>query len=125
MSLLRLSVAVGITLTLISTPAAAQTPSTAARADMKCMAVFAVMLGSLGEDPIEADAEMAAGAASALSYYLGRLQGRDPDTDWMGVFGEALEDVTLEELSREAPRCGKEMEAVGSALVAFGDKFGG
>lgn len=116
-----LMIAGGLALSLAAAPpAAAQTPSAAEVADMQCFAVVA-LLGS----QMEEDSPDMAGIAGGMMYYLGRLEGRSPRTDWLKQMKTYLEKIDEKELEPHFERCGRELEITGSAMVAWGDPADG
>ena len=87
-------------------------------ADMQCLALVAYLGGQAAEGTDEQ-----AGLVGGMMYYLGRLEGRSPDTDWLAELGQFL--ITLEEsdLQAVAPRCGMELQVKGQALISWGEAF--
>ncbi|MDQ3124318.1 MAG: hypothetical protein M3Q74_01775 [Pseudomonadota bacterium] len=83
-------------------------------ADFRCYAAGVVMAGVSGDNE-----EMLNAAGLIAFYYLGRLEGREPDVDWIeqGIkVGNAQPDLLMAELAR----CGTEFEAKGKAMVDKG-----
>ncbi|MBW8305053.1 MAG: hypothetical protein K0M78_14250 [Brevundimonas sp.] len=122
----RLATALSTAALFCAAPAAAQDAplAPADRADLQCIALIAVMVGlavERGDNPESPSAELA-GLSSGMMFYLGRLEGRSPGTDWLEELGRYLEKAEFEELDAVAPRCSKELTERGAALVAFGDK---
>jgi hypothetical protein len=111
---------------LSALPVAAQEASLAAadRADLQCMALVAVMAGITMEEGGDDDgaATRLAGMSGGLMYYLGRLEGRSPDIDWLAQLTDYLEKAEAEDFDAVAPRCSKELIEKGQALVDFGGK---
>lgn len=109
---------------LSAVPAAAQDApvSAADRADLQCMALVAVMAGMAMEEGEEAATTELAGMSGGLMYYLGRLEGRSPDVDWLEQLGAWLDKAEPEDLDAVAPRCSKELMDKGQALIDFGGK---
>jgi hypothetical protein len=89
--------------------------------DMECAALFAAIGGM--------QPEAAESAAVGMTYYLGRLEGRNPGTSQVTRFFEWVSSKTEEELAvmldAAAPRCGAEMETLGTSLMKAGSAFGG
>ena len=111
---------------LCTAPVAAREPQHAPAdlADLQCMALVAVMAGmglEEGGDGEEAATRMA-GLAGGMMYYLGRLEGRSPGTDWLAELGIYLDKVEPGELDVFGQRCGAELTRTGQALVDFGGK---
>lgn len=120
-----LAVVLSVSALSSAAPVAAQDANFAPadRADLQCMALVAVMTGMSMEEGVEGeDATRLAGLASGMMYYLGRLEGRSPDTDWLAELGLFLDKTELADLDAVSPRCGKELMAKSQALVAFGAK---
>ena len=97
---------------------AAEAPlSPADRADVQCLAIVFAIFGS---DPDMAP-EQQLGLASGAMYYLGRLQGRTPDVDWLARLVTYLESAPEADFKTEQQRCGQEMIATGAALIEWGE----
>lgn len=102
---------------VVAYPARAEAPvTTADRADIQCLAI---MLAVIGVDP-DMDAEAQAGVAAGAMYYLGRLNGRSPDRDWLAYLTTYLESAPEEDFKTEGVRCGEEMTRVGGEMVEWG-----
>ena len=103
------------------TPASARTQAVSAAdtADMQCFVVTAIMAGQYAEGSAEQ-----AGLASGMIYFLGRLEGRAPDTDWLKVLADyilEMDDTRLgTELESQRERCGVLLENRGQALIDWG-----
>ncbi|MBU1323984.1 MAG: hypothetical protein KJ676_01945 [Alphaproteobacteria bacterium] len=106
------------TLAFFAAPAAAQDPvlppNPQDAADMQCMALVVVLMGT-------ADEAMAAQLSPGLFYYLGRLEGRTPGTDWINVAGEYAALSTVEQLFSVQQRCAAEMTAKGREMIEKGE----
>jgi len=120
----RAALALALAAGLMTVPAvaAAQDPVPAADLkDMKCAALFAIMGGS--------DPQYEASGALGMAYYIGRLQGRNPGGDQVTRLFEWVSTQSEDELAAlidtEAPRCGQELQDLGTAMVEAGDSFGG
>lgn len=119
---------IGITAALLlaasAAPVSAQDAAVGAadKADMQCFAVMAYLAGQYEEGSVEQT-----GLASGMMYFLGRLEGRAPDTDWL----KALADYILTpdetrlgaELETQRERCGVILQNRGQALVEWGAKM--
>ena len=84
-------------------------------ADFRCYAASMVLAGLSGDDP-----EVVNAASMIAFYYLGRLEGRAPDVDWInrGIkVGNAQPDLLLGEVDR----CATEFEAKSQELIDKGD----
>lgn len=102
-----------LAIVLAFTPQTALSSSSDARteADFRCYAATLVLAGMNADDP-----EVTNAAAMIAFYYLGRLEGRVPDVDWVsrGIkAGDAQSDLLLAEL----PRCAGEFEAKSQELI--------
>lgn len=111
---------------LCAGPVAAQNAdhAPANQADLQCMALVAVLAGLAMEEGTEQEdhATRMAGLSGGMMYYLGRLQGRSPDIDWLSELSLFLGKAEFSDLDAVAPRCGKELSETGEALIAFGGK---
>lgn len=86
--------------------------------DLQCMALVAYVASTAEEG-----SEMQSGMVGGMMYYLGRLEGRSPQVDWLARLADYVESIDEATLLAESSRCGKEMTEKGQALVAFGDKW--
>jgi len=104
-------------LTFFAAPAAAQDPvlppNPQDAADMQCLAMIAVITGQVEPD-------MAAQLALGMFYYLGRLEGRTPGTDWITVSGQYAASSTPEQIFSVQQRCSEELIAKGAEMVEKG-----
>lgn len=111
--------ATNVALALSAAPASAQDPvlpiNPEDAADLQCVALAALIMGS--------DQELATQIAPALFYYLGRLEGRSPDVDWITRAAEYSEALTPQTLPPIQQRCGGEMAAKGQELIAKGEAY--
>jgi hypothetical protein len=85
-----------------------------AEADLRCMAVFAA--GAAYKD------EPDAGTLASIMYYLGRLEGRQPDFNFQVYMIQLLKSprYTLESAQADAERCSREMSERASQLEIVG-----
>lgn len=104
---------------LLATPAQAQDVTPTERADVQCFAVSAHLLGQAGPE-----SEIAGGLTAMMMYYLGRLEGRTPQKNWLAVIGDYAETATEDDLMLHAQRCGEEMQAKGEAMSALAAERG-
>ena len=115
---------IGMTAALVlaaaATPASAQVAVSATdKADMQCFAVTAYLAGQHAEGSAEHT-----GLSSGMMYFLGRLEGRTPGTDWMKMLADYIldpDDARLgAELEAQSERCGLLLQNRGQALVEWG-----
>jgi hypothetical protein len=71
-------------------------------ADLRCVVAFGALIGN----PTYHDA-----AASGLFYYLGRLEGRDPEFDLGKGLRQVRSAMQSSQFVTEAQRCGAELKA--------------
>jgi hypothetical protein len=95
--------------------AAPNLPAAAAdQADLRCIALFAMMAGE--------NAEQQAGTAGAIMFYIGRIEGRglglDLDRSLTGAIDELVASRDL--VAAEAKRCGGEMVTKGEEIQRIG-----
>lgn len=95
-------------------PAAAVSPGS--EADVRCFISAASLLQSPNND-------VRAAAASSALYYLGKLDGRDPDMDLEKVILAEAAKMTSTQLRAETEACGKQLSARGAAVNAIGRKL--
>ena len=108
-----------VALALMAGPTLAQSRETspADMRDVECLAVTAVAVGSTQEGSSE---QM--GLVGGMMYFLGRLEGRTPGTDWLAYFAAYVQSPDVEKrLEAHYQRCAQEMIDKGAALVQFGE----
>ena len=62
-------------------------------------------------------------AVSSALYYLGRLEGRDPNLDLEKIVAEESQRMTPSDIRSELERCGKALSARGSMITKIGQKM--
>ena len=62
-------------------------------------------------------------AVTSALYYLGRLEGRDPNLDLEKVITEESQRMTQSDIRSELDRCGKALSARGAVITAIGQKL--
>ena len=108
-----------VALSLMTGPALAQSRDIALAdlRDVECLAVTAVAVGAT-----EAGSEQQMGLVGGMMYFLGRLEGRTPGTDWLSYFASYVQSPDIEKkLEAQYDRCAQEMIDKGNALVQFGE----
>jgi hypothetical protein len=97
---------------LFSAGAAAQDePQTA---DVRCLLVTLKMMTAANTD------EMKATSLVGVMYYMGKLDGRQPDFDLESAVIAQIKAMTPEDVTKEAQRCGTELQARGKSLQEIG-----
>ncbi len=84
--------------------------------DIECVAIALKMTGM-------SDPEVAQAGALTAFYFAGRIEGRDPKIDIMGLATAALERMTPAQTQAAANRCGKQLEAKGAEWTARGKEL--
>ena len=84
--------------------------------DIECVAIALVMTGM-------SDPEIAQAGALTAFYFSGRIEGRDPKIDVMGLATAALARMTPAQTQAAATRCGKQLEAKGAEWTARGKEL--
>lgn len=107
----------GLTAALVLTAGAAraQDMSGAELQDLQCFTLVAGQVGQAQDDP-----QAAAGLAAVMMFYLGRLEGRSPDVDWLARLEAYILSPEVEKLDQHRQRCGTEMVAKGKSLTEWG-----
>ena len=98
-------------------PVTAQSTTDADTADLQCLGVF-IYMGGQGED-----AAAKAWFTGHAQHYLGRLQGRSPDTDWLDRLTSYFAGPFPQEFDAQRARCGPEAEVRDDALQAWSEGF--
>jgi hypothetical protein len=96
-------------------PAAAQDAENSA--DIRCALAAMAMVGATQ------DATMKQQATMAALYYVGRLDGRNPNLDLEARLRQEMAKMAPQELAGEAQRCGQQLMVRGKALQAIGEHF--
>lgn len=117
-TILALSTALALS-AMAQTPVAAQAKPERAltaeeTADLHCMAIYSVLAAQPGQ---------AESAAVGVFYFLGKLEGRDAQTDWLERFNTFVAGLTDADLSANAQRCGQAMIDKGQALTELGQRM--
>lgn len=98
-------------------PLAAQAQSVPTKpadvADMKCLALLVTI--------VEMGGEASDQVMPGVFYYLGRLEGRTPSTNWLQATEDYRRGTPVETLAGDAERCSQELMAKGNEMIAFGE----
>ena len=110
--------------------AAAQNPAPAAdyRDDLDCMLAISIVLGAQEDTP---DAkENRDGLVGLVMYYVGKIDAKAPDIDYIAEIKTTLTDPDYMEkrFQKDAERCaleagskGEKLQQIGNALSSFGE----
>lgn len=98
---------------LISAPATQAVPPEAV-ADLQCLGVLNILMDN--SDMAELTRKELVGS---MMYYLGRLEGRDPHTDWVKSMEQYMRTTPFEEIDSQNRRCGEELSAKGRSLQSL------
>jgi hypothetical protein len=104
-------------LAMLATLARADTATTQTNADAQCMVVGAQL--SASSDPQEK-----VPGQMILMYYLGRIDGRSPNTDLRTLIKDETKSMTASDFKKAATRCGKEFSTRGEEIVQIGKSLG-
>jgi len=102
-----------VALCMLSAVARADTANTRTVADAQCLVVGARLSAS-------SDPQQRVPGQMILMYYLGRIDGRSPNTDLEALIKTETQKMTASELQSAAGRCGKEFSARGEEIVRIG-----
>jgi hypothetical protein len=102
-----------VALCTLSAVARADPANTQTVADAQCMVVGARLSAS-------SDPQQRRPGQMILMYYLGRIDGRSPNTDLKTLIKTETQKMTKSELETAASRCGKEFSARGEEIVRIG-----
>lgn len=110
-------------LSLIAVAAAAQPLEPAAEADLRCVASLLYAVGEASEKKDERSTGL---LVAAVSYYVGRMDVRNPGLDYAGHIKRLAGSAEFEkQLSSEITRCSREagmaMQAIGKAAQTVGE----
>jgi hypothetical protein len=67
------------------------------------------------------DAKAPGSSQVALLYFLGKVDGRDPNLDLEAAIRSEIPKMTTEDIGLEDIRCGKELTERGQSLVTIGE----
>lgn len=98
---------------MLATVARADSATTQTTADAECMVVGAQLSAS-------SDPQQKVPGQMILMYYLGRIDGRSPNTDLRSLLKNETQKMSTSKLQSAASRCGKEFSARGEAIVQIG-----
>ena len=104
-------IAMAAVASLLASAAHAQ-PSDTRRADLRCMLGFMALL----QNPAYKDA-----ATAGLMYYVGRLDGREPDLELATAIKREAGNMATADYMTEAQRCGRALKERSAALKAAGE----
>jgi len=107
--------AVGLSLVLAAAPLSAQTGE--AEADLNCTAILATRISDT--EPGEKRSGMIAG----LMYYIGKLEGRNPQIDLKAELKRTYATLTHERAAAEAQRCDSSLSTKGQSLQKIGSEL--
>lgn len=107
---MRMMMAVAALMSLLGTRTHAQTPEMTA--DLRCVAALSI-IGAQKK-------EYASGAALGVMYFVGRIEGRQPDFELQPALSAELGRLEPRDLGLEAERCGKLMAEKGQELNKIG-----
>lgn len=116
-----IGMAAALLLAATATPASAHVNdiSAADTADMQCFVLIAYVSGQAEEDSTEQS-----GLVGGMMYFLGRLEGREPGTDWMKALADYIlsfdDDALSVEMESNRERCGGILVDRGQALTDWG-----
>ncbi|MGV8928939.1 MAG: hypothetical protein ACOH1E_04250 [Brevundimonas sp.] len=117
--LIGMAAALLLATTATSASARADDVSAADTADMQCFVLLAYLSGQAGEDSAEQS-----GLVGGMMYFLGRLEGREPGTDWMKGLADYIlsvdDDALVVEMESNRERCGDILVDRGQALTDWG-----
>lgn len=104
-----------------SAQTAAAAPASADTADLQCLGVFMFLAGQPPEPGQDLNAQ--AWFNGGVKYYLGRLEGRSPQTDWMDQLTTYFLSDFRAEFEAQKDRCGNAVIAQDEALQTWGAAF--
>ncbi len=110
----RLMAALALGGALMASGARAQADATAA--DVRCLVVLGIVSDM-------AEASNKPRVTAALTYYLGRLDGRTPSLDLEAQMAAEGAKLSPQDLRAEAVSCGQAVATRGEAVRAIGDRL--
>jgi hypothetical protein len=104
MRIIKLSITIMGAASLLSSAGPSLAQSADTDADLRCVAL-AGLLGSTNNDP-----DMKRGSLIMGSYFVGKLNGRDPSLNVKSALEKIMPRITLGEIDQNAEQCIKAME---------------
>ena len=104
-----------------SAQTAVAAPASADTADLQCLGVFMFLAGQPPEPGQDPNAQ--AWFNGGVKYYLGRLEARSPQTDWMDRLTTYFLSDFRAEFEAQKDRCGNAVIAQDEALQTWGAAF--
>ncbi|MET4683001.1 hypothetical protein [Brevundimonas faecalis] len=89
----------------------------ASQADLQCMGLLAVAI----DDPALSDA-LRQQYSGGMMYYLGRLEGRDPQANWIRRMLDYTDNTPVQQVRSHSQRCGRELIAKGQEIFTLLDR---
>ena len=89
----------------------------ASQADLQCMGLLAVAI----DDPALSDT-LKQQYSGGMMYYLGRLEGRDPRTNWVRRMMDYTDSTPVQQVRSHSPRCGHDLLANGQEIFTLLDR---
>ncbi len=89
----------------------------ASQADLQCMGLLAVAI----DDPALSET-LKQQYSGGMMYYLGRLEGRDPGTDWVQRMLDYTDNTPVLQIRSHGQRCGHELIVKGQEIFAKLDR---
>ncbi|MGQ3040880.1 MAG: hypothetical protein ACT6TH_08220 [Brevundimonas sp.] len=109
------TLAAAATLAVSPAPQAALTAQETA--DLQCLAM-SMVIGGMSEDE-----SVKTGLMAASMFYLGRLEGRNPNVVWLDRLGQYLQSAQTAELEAQSQRCGTEIAEFGGRIQTWSTRM--
>lgn len=86
-------------------------------ADLQCLAMSMVIGGMSDDESVKT------GLMAASMFYLGRLEGRNPNVVWLDRLGHYLQSAQTAELEAQSQRCGTEIAEFGGRIQTWSTRM--
>lgn len=86
-------------------------------ADLQCLAMSMVIGGMSDDESVKT------GLMAASMFYLGRLEGRNPNVVWLDRLGQYLQSAQTAELEAQSQRCGTEIAEFGGRIQQWSTRM--
>lgn len=105
-----------IGLLFFSAPQSVALESSTLDADLRCLVASLVLVNST-------DAQERQAGMGSFSYWLGRVDGAEPNLDLEERIANLSQQMTSEDIARELVRCGSELMARGQEVQRIGNRL--
>jgi hypothetical protein len=107
MRTIKLAIMIGGAAYMLSSSGPSLAQSADTEADLRCLAIAGIALATSNNN-----SEIKKGSELMMTFFLGKLNGRDPSLSIKSGLDRIMPRMTLGEIEKEAEQCSKAMEAI-------------